>query len=151
METKFFPEFKKFGIDLNRVEPALIEALIDIRTMSGIPITPSPVIAGWYRNDGSKTSRHYAVGRKSDAGDIFPTRSRALDLWLVILSHPRINGIGLYTDTKGIDGKPQIMIHIDTRPGKRVMWIRDKGVYFNEISDKKGFWNAFQNVIKMDT
>ena len=146
----YFPEFEAFGIDLDRIDKRLIDALVDVRCLSGIPIIPSPVIAGWYRNSGSETSRHYAVGRLSDAGDIFPARGRTLDLWLTVLSHSDINGIGLYTDTNGPDGRPWIMMHIDLRPGNRVLWIRDEGKYYSINRNKKAFWDAFKKVIDKD-
>ena len=146
----YFPEFKKFGIDLSRIDKRLIDALIDIRYLSGIPITPSPSIDGWYRDSGSEKSRHYAIGRLSDAGDIFPARGRVLDLWLVVLSHPDINGIGLYTDTNGPDGRPWIMMHIDLRQTKKLLWIRDCGKYYYLDKDKKDFWSCFEKVIEKD-
>jgi|GEM_PF-1339450 hypothetical protein len=118
-----FPEFKKWGIDLSDVDAALITTLQSIRTTYGIPITPSPLQEAWSRKKGS-TSRHYAVGRLSDAGDIFPQRERVLDLWLQIQQRGDIGGIGLYVDTKGVDGKPWPMMHIDLRPD-RLLWTSD--------------------------
>jgi hypothetical protein len=119
-----FPEFKKWGIDLSNVDAALILALQSIRTTYGIPITPSPLQDAWSRTTGSKTSRHYAVGRLSDAGDVFPEREKILDLWLQVQELDYIGGIGLYVDTKGPDGKPWPMMHIDLRPN-RLLWTSD--------------------------
>lgn len=119
-----FPEFKKWGIDLSDVDAALITTLQSIRTTYGIPITPSPLQEAWSRKKGSIKSRHYAVGRLSDAGDIFPQRERVLDLWLQIQQWGQIGGIGLYVDTKGIDGNPWPMMHIDLRPN-RLLWTSD--------------------------
>jgi len=65
-----FPEFAEYSIPLEHVSAALIITLQSIRTKTGISIYPSPVKSGWVRFDGSKASRHYAVDRLSDAGDL---------------------------------------------------------------------------------
>ncbi len=120
-----FPEFERCGIDLGLVRAELILTLQHLRTCSGIPLTPSPVSGAWGRLEGSATSRHWAVGRLSDAGDIFPAKGRTLDCWLAAQGMGDIGGIGLYVDTRGPDGTPWPMMHIDLRPG-RLLWTSER-------------------------
>ncbi|NCU32550.1 MAG: hypothetical protein EOM23_06380 [Candidatus Moranbacteria bacterium] len=145
-----FPEFKNNGFDMSKIDKRLILKLQKKRNSTGIPIIPSPLREGWYRLSGSSASRHYAVNRASDAGDLFVKRGNIIDFWLECVKDNDIGGIGLYFDTTGPDGKPWIMMHIDLRPGKRAMWIRDEGKYYSINRDKKAFWNAFKKVIAKD-
>jgi len=144
-----FPEFRRFGIDLQHMSSNLILEIQQLRTMSGIPMTPSPVIAGWYRFNGSRASRHSAFDRMSDAGDLFPARGRAIDCWLHAQAC-RFNGYGLYGDTRGPDGKPQVMLHLDKRDGQRVYWVRWNGVYYTWNRDPVSFWRVFEYIRKQD-
>lgn len=111
---------------LDDVEPKFIYALDKFREKLGFQVIPSPLIDGWVRLTGSKTSRHYAVGRKSDAGDVFPQ----CDLFyaMVIAIQCGFTGIGLYFDTTRKD-KPEPMLHLDMREGQAVIWRRDNGKY----------------------
>ena len=79
---------------LDDVEPKFIYALDKFREKLGFQVIPSPLAGGWVRLTGSTTSRHYAVGRKSDAGDVFPQ----CDLFyaMVIAIQCGFTGIGLY-------------------------------------------------------
>lgn len=149
-EYKDFPEFEKYGIPLQYIDAALISLLQQIRTRTGIPIIPSPVREGWVRFDGSKTSRHYASNRLSDAGDIFPQRERVTELWLRMQAVKRIGAIGLYADTKGPDGKPWPMIHFDLRETKdKILWARD-GNYYYLPQNREEFWRTLVKIIKME-
>jgi hypothetical protein len=118
-----FPE----GV-LEHVDARLIQRLDEFRDRLGQPIYPSPLAAGWYRTTGSTGSRHYAVGRISDAGDIFP-RGNAVNAVLVALRQRCWGGIGIYFDTHGPDGTPWPMLHLDLRPGQQVLWMRQAGRY----------------------
>jgi len=140
-----FPEFAEYGIPLDLVSASLLVTLQRIRDKTGIPIIPSPVHAGWARTNGSETSRHYAVGRLSDAGDIFPDRGRFLELYLHLQQVSDIGGIGIYADTNGPDGEPWPMIHFDLRPvDLRVFWARD-GQYYSLAKDPAGCKGAGKN------
>jgi len=145
-----FPEFAEYGIPLELVSASLLVTLQGIRDKTGIPITPSPVHDGWARTDGSKTSRHYAVGRLSDAGDVFAARGRGLDLWLRLIETSNIGAIGLYADTNGPDGSPWLMIHLDLRSARqKVLWVRDERyVYFHQ--DRVDFWRVVSEIIKFE-
>lgn len=143
-----FPEFAKYGIPLELVDADFILFLQEIRNNSGVPIQPSPVRGGWARTDGSTTSRHYAVGRLSDAGDLFPARGRFVELFHNILKYHRTGGVGIYADTNGPDGKPWPMLHLDMRSG-RVIWGRDK-VYCTQGVDNKGFNRILRNIIDLE-
>lgn len=118
------------------------------REFCNVPLTPSPVIAGWYRLDGSKTSQHYAVGRLSLAGDLFP-KYDARRVFLLAMTCGLFTGIGFYNDTNGPDGNPQYMIHVDKRTkGGRIVWARDNGDYVypaNGGEQERRFWEVLNN------
>ena len=153
-----FPEFEKYRIPLDRVDANLIVVLQRLRTISGVPVYPSPDPEGWARTRGDKESRHYSIGRLSDAGDIFPARGYCIDLFLRAQELPEIGGIGIYSDTRGPDGNPWPMIHIDLRPHDRTrtIWTRTgaiygrKGTYFNLSADNFHFNQVLNEVIRLD-
>jgi len=145
-----FPEFARHGIPLNLVSAELILCLQQIRDKTGIPIYPSPLPSAWARTDGSQTSRHYAVNRLSDAGDVFPDRGRFLELYLHLQQVSDIGGIGIYADTNGPDGEPWPMIHFDLRPvNLRVFWARD-GKYCSLAKDPAGYARVLAKIIEME-
>jgi len=115
-------------VDWAKVDSELIRSLDEIRRRSGVAMKPSPASGALYRIDGSKTSRHYAVGRKSDAIDFFPVLKGSDDMNKIVEAVSglfRIGGFGLYYDTR-YNG-PAVMCHIDLRPrrnGKVVCWTR---------------------------
>lgn len=112
---------------LHRMQPALIVQLDALRERLGQPIHPSPLPDGWARTTGSTTSRHYAVNRLSDAGDVFP-EGDIRDAWLAACGIRAFGGIGVYFDTH-FRGRPWPMLHVDLRPGERIMWARIGGRY----------------------
>ena len=69
-----FPEFARYKTPLEKMFPGFILNLQETRTLTGIALFPSPNPAGWARTTGDPDSRHYAIERLSDAGDIFPER-----------------------------------------------------------------------------
>ena len=115
-------EFPKGSLE--NIEAKLIYFLDGYRDLLDEKVIPSPVAAGWYRFDGSMTSRHYAVRRLSDAGDVFPQCDIRKAL-VVAMGCPWWGGIGVYLDTTGPSGKPEPMLHLDLRP-RRVLWMRVK-------------------------
>ena len=142
-----FPELKK--IDLSKVDAALIHQLQFLRKRSGVPLIPSPAHGAWSRTWGSHGSRHYAVDRLSDAGDLFPERDRLMEVWLYAVQMQEFGGIGLYFDTKGPDGKLWPMIHLDLRPG-RLFWAchLDDGVRRYEYFPAGRFWEVITEGLK---
>ena len=136
-----FPELEE--IDLSRVDRKLILGIQALRTLSRIPMIPSPVEGAWSRVEGSVNSRHYAIDRLSDAGDLFPARDRLMDVWLYAVQMPELGGIGVYFDTDGIDGSPWPMIHLDLRP-TRLLWACYElgGERIYEYFPAKEFWNV---------
>lgn len=112
------------------VSPAFLYRLDVFRKTLDCRVYPSPLEAGWFRTDGSETSRHF-IGqqgdlRQADAGDVFPD----CDIFhaMVTAIHCGFTGIGMYFDTH-MSGEKKNMLHLDTRPGKPVIWIRDNGKY----------------------
>lgn len=102
--------------------PALIARLDEWRNTLGVPIHPSPVPGALARFHGSEKSRHYAVGRKSDAVDVFVEGSQAA-AWMAAL--PLFGGVGFYIDT-AYKGKQRPMFHVDLRP-EPLYWLRSGG------------------------
>jgi len=65
-------------------EPQLIMNLDEYRRQLGCRVHPSPVKGALARFDGSTTTQHYAVGRRSTATDVFPEGS-ILEAWMLAL------------------------------------------------------------------
>lgn len=134
---------------MSKLSAGLILELQHLRKLSGVPMIPSPVLAGWHRTTGSRASRHYAVDRMSDAGDLFPARGRALEVWLHAQAC-RFGGFGLYGDTTGPEGSRQVMLHLDKRDGPRIYWCRWNGIYYTWNRDPASFWRVFEYIRKLD-
>jgi len=135
------------GDSLEHVSADLILGLSEFRERLGAPIVPSPLVAGWYRKDGSKRSRHYAVGRLADGGDFFPRCDIRL-AFLVATGCEWFGGIGVYLDTNGPSGRPEPMMHLDCR-GKRTIWLRYEGRYIYPLADQdqfNEFWKRLNEV-----
>ncbi len=98
--------------NLKHIDPRIIHALDDMRHRLGKPIRISPAPGALFRLTGSKNSRHYAVGRLSDAIDIFP-ESSLREAYNAAVEVSAIGGIGVYPDWK-----PRPGMHIDGRPRK---------------------------------
>lgn len=126
---------------LDYMDEQFLTVLDNFRHELGRPVHPSPLEAGWVRFDGSEKSRHYAVGRNSDAGDFFPTGD-PLQAFLVACRH--FSGVGIYFDTVR-NGRSWCMIHGDTRPDFTI-WARIDGEYvYPQIGGEhaRKFWKAF--------
>lgn len=146
-DSLYFSALKHFQRDefpngvLENIDNELVLGLDEYRQRLGHPLVPSPLAGAWYRKDGSKTSRHYAVGRLSDAGDVFP-QCDIRDALLVALHCDWWGGIGVYLDTNGPNGKPQPMLHLDLRP-QRQLWLRYQGQYIYPLrsaNERRRFW-----------
>lgn len=128
---------------LEHVEAELILSLDGYRDVLGCPVIPSPVVDGWFRKDGSESSRHYAFNRLSDAGDVFPQCDIRHAL-MVAMSCVWWGGIGVYLDTTGPSGKPEPMLHLDLRPSMpRTVWMRYEGKYIYPMNSPEAmaeFW-----------
>lgn len=110
---KFSP--KEFSEDPNKhAEPLLMYSLGDTRRTYGKRMFPSPVKGALARFTGKTTTQHYAVGKRSKASDIFP-EGVPFNFYFTVLSMNLFRGIGVYLDTKGPDGLPWIMFHLDIR------------------------------------
>lgn len=133
---------------LKLVDTRVLAGLNKLRDMHGKALHPSKHPDGWSRTTGSTTSRHYAVGRLSDAGDFFP-EGDVLECWLKAIQMPEWGGFGLYLDTKKSIYQPGAMMHLDLRPGPRVFWIRNEiGEYVLKDKEPAKFWNALARVRK---
>ncbi len=145
-----FPEFLDYEIPLELMDARVILLLQAARSRLCRPVYPSPVRGGWARLNGSVTSRHYAVGRLSDAGDIFPERGSLMHCWLIFQQMEQVGGLGLYADTRGIDGGRWPMLHFDLRPVRqRVFWIKSGGNY-HTMGQSAQFWPMLREIIKID-
>jgi len=117
----------EFPEDPNKyAEPALLYALSDLKVLLNERIFPSPASGALARLGGSTTSQHYAVNRKSTACDIF-CESIPKKAYETILKVELFKGVGIYLDTKGPDGHPWVMFHVDIRKigreGKPLIWV----------------------------
>ena len=144
-----FPEFHDYETPLESLDARVLLILQQIRYALGQPIYPSPARGAWVRLTGDTASRHYAVGRLSDAGDIFPERGYLMQCWLVAQEMKDIGGLGIYADTHGPDGGLWPMLHFDLRPGRRVFWARD-GDYFYLPQNRVDFWRVIKEIVRIE-
>ena len=113
--------------ELPLADQRILSALDAYRGLLGRTIVPSPIKGALARPDASaKGSRHYAIGRQSDAVDCFPS-GNVVDAWRVAVMSGLFGGIGYYLDT--MLGP---MLHLDLRP-ERLWWARIKGEYYYPI------------------
>lgn len=124
--------FKKadFVDDTDLVDSTFMYKVDRARSILDKRMFPSPVHGSFARRYGSKTSRHYAKGRLSDAFDNF-CEGIPFENYTKLLNSRLFNGLGIYLDTCGCDGLPWIMFHFDTRPGgfnskEPLIWIAKK-------------------------
>ena len=126
----------EFADDCELVDPELFYRLDFLREQYGASIYPSPVKGALARIGGSKTSQHFVghnvdtITRQSTGVDVFPT-GLPIRFYTNALRIGGINGIGMYLDTTGIDGKPWVMFHFDIRKlgfkiGVPLIWIAEK-------------------------
>ena len=113
--------------------PELIMALDQWREFLGFIVNPSPVSGALARFSGDSESRHYAVGRLSDAVDVFAS-CHIRQAWLSAMRSKLWGGIGVYFDTQ-YQGKSRPMLHLDLRPGPTVIWYRINHVYGSPLTD----------------
>ena len=113
--------------------PKLIKTLDTWREQLAFRVDPSPVPGGLARFEGDRESRHYAVGRQSDAVDVFPS-CHIRYAWLSAVRSKLWGGIGVYFDTQ-FEGRSQPMLHLDLRPGPTVFWYRINHNYGNPLMD----------------
>lgn len=126
-----FTEDEFSHVNLEDLSEDWVIELQNYRDILGCQIFLSPDPEAFCRYDGSKTSRHYAVGRLSNAGDVFPNCHIA-EAFLSAL-RTRFGGIGVYLDTH-FKGQKMPMLHLDMRlVDNQAVWIRetinDKQVY----------------------
>jgi len=112
--------------ELERVDAKLLHALDDYRERLEFPVHPSPVPGAWARTSGSPGSRHYAVGRLADAGDVF-SATDIRTAWRVAVQSRLFGGVGVYFDTM-FRGVRWPMLHLDLREGS-VWWARTGNRY----------------------
>ena len=117
----------EFSEDPNKhAEPELIYSLGKLRKLLRTIMRPSPVKGALARFSGKTTTQHYAVGRKSTGSDQF-IEGIPFEIYSKILFSRLFTGVGIYLDTKGPDGLPWVMFHLDIR--KRdfpFIWIAKK-------------------------
>ena len=127
-------------------ESRLIETLDAFRDIVDKPIYPSPVEGALARFAGSEESRHYAIGRRSDAVDVF-VDCDIREAWMTAFRSKLWGGIGVYFDTHFQD-KPWCMLHLDLREGTTVYWYRANHAYghpmttHNDLLRLFGLFNA---------
>ena len=97
------------------------DCVFPLRKLSGIPMTPSPLLGAHVRSDGN--SQHSTKGgtRPSTATDIHVSSiSRMVAMMNYAEQLPAIGGVGIYFDTN------TPLVHIDSRKN-RLVWIARTG------------------------
>lgn len=121
---------------LEHVAADLILAVSELRTEVGLPIIPSPLQGGHVRfrsrRPGELNGDCHSVDQDnplSTAGDFFCTWEAAWRYLAAAEKHPKIKGIGVYTDMvfrTGIEGD-YAMLHFDLRetphPYSFLQWV----------------------------
>lgn len=117
--------------EIEFVSPIFLYTLQRVRDIYDAPIHPSTALGSFARFDiTAQDSRHYAVDRMADAGDIFPDGS-IHRFFVLALQH--FKGVGVYFDTHR-KGRHAVMFHVDQRQ-KPAFWFREQGEYFYPITD----------------
>lgn len=150
-DTRFFSrrEFPP-GRLFDDTDPEHFATVIRWREACGVPLNPSPWVSddgrssGCCRFKGSPTSQHYARGRLAQAGDYFPAHARAMTAWLHAIRF--FGGVGLYLDTQ-YNGRPRRMVHVDSRTGRPLWWVRKDRVYVYESVEPARFWKLIEEAI----
>lgn len=147
MSIQWIPELQPHEFPdgvLENMDDKVINALIKVRTASGVPVTPSPIPEAHIRIQG--TSRHSIQNytRKSDATDFFVKSnfSSVQKTILAIQSVPEIKGWGVYFDTK-----PSVMFHIDTRKDP-LRWVRVNKNYIYESLEILEYYKTLYEQLK---
>lgn len=124
-------EWKQNSSELYDLDFGVILMADRVRDAIGVSMYPSPVDGAFSRKYGSTTSRHYAVGKLSIAGDFFIPNMSAVEVLVRLYAmKDRPKGLGIYLDTI-YNGVPCVMIHIDLREDE-ALWIRDGGEYYGD-------------------
>lgn len=99
----------------DRMSHEILAAVDALREAAGVPFTVSPAPGATVRLSGNPASRHYAVGRLSDAVDVLvpPGVSLRELVDLARIAVPAIGGIGVYPHWQPSHG-----LHLDARPRK---------------------------------
>ena len=112
----------EFGEALPDVNPSIIIAADELRRRIGCPLAISPAAGAIARYDeASASSRHYAVGRLSDALDLMPDGCSLETVLNAAQGIPAIGGFGAYPDWS-----PRPGVHIDGRArvgGRLATWM----------------------------
>lgn len=109
------------GDTASKIKPATLNALFQVRELSGIPMTPTPLERGHIREE-TGTSRHQAPNH--DATDLFLLRDDIATFLQAAQEVPELKGIGIYLD-RNLRGRTLPLVHLDTRPGRRILWIQE--------------------------
>ena len=123
----------EFSENPRHAEPLLIYSLDEIRTVMNEKMYPSKVSGALARFSGSTTTQHYAVDRLSKACDVF-CEGYPIYNFMTILNSGLFNGIGIYLDTNGNDGKSWVMFHLDIREigfnyNSSLIWIATRKIH----------------------
>lgn len=95
-------------------EPELIYSMSDVRRIVMKRMFPSPVKGALARFGKTGSQHRVKLPNKSKACDFFG-EGTPIEFYNAILYSGAFNGIGVYLDTKGPDGLPWVMFHIDIR------------------------------------
>lgn len=139
-KSQYFKRAEFNPKEVDHIDPSALKRYNTARGITEVSWYPSRVDGALARFNGSKTSRHYAVNRLSDALDFFTAKDTDI-LWFLykLYGSNLFGGIGVYFDTRGYNYSSDIMFHVDCRKcmtGYPLIWFRDKGKYTYVVNSK---------------
>ena len=140
-KSQYFKRSEFNPKEVDYIDPNALKRYNTARGITDVSWYPSREDGALARFSGSKTSRHYAVDRLSDALDFFIAKNTDI-LWFLykLYGSSLFGGIGVYFDTRGYNYSSDIMFHVDCRKcmtGYPLVWFRDKGKYTYVVNNNK--------------
>lgn len=108
------------GDTASKLKPSVLNALFKVRKLYGKAMRPSPLERAHIREEAG-TSRHQAPAH--DATDLFLLTGDVAGFLKAAQQVPEVGGIGIYLN-RNLDGRVLPLVHLDTRPGPRLLWIQ---------------------------
>lgn len=133
------------GDTANKLSASVLNALFKVRDFYGHGMIPSPLERAHIREE-TGTSRHQAPAH--DATDLFLPSGDVAGFLKAAQRVPEINGIGIYLDRE-INGRTLPLVHLDTRPANRIMWIQSgRGEpYIYEHTDPASYYKILSDYL----
>lgn len=133
------------GDTASKLDPRVLKALFKVREYYGQPMQPSPLERAHIREE-EGTSRHQAPAH--DATDLFLPTGDIAGFLKAAQRVSEVGGIGIYLN-RTLGGRALPMVHIDTRPGERLLWIQKdrNSPYVYEVNDPKMYYQLLYEAL----